>query len=89
MVLICCYRQWLSNTAHFGPSLLESQYEIDGTWQELEKGGISTLCEAAAIAGRLQLERYRGDAKADAAAPDAARICKLAKNLDHSARILR
>ncbi|KAL8456138.1 hypothetical protein Emag_000023 [Eimeria magna] len=81
-------RRWLSSNSVFGPTLLTSQYQIDGSWDALEKGERPDLSKAGAAAADFQ-RHQRLRAKNVAAAADATIVGSLASSIQHKASLLR
>ncbi|KAL8429516.1 hypothetical protein Efla_007156 [Eimeria flavescens] len=81
-------RRWLSSSAVFGPTLLTAQFQIDGSWDALEKGQELGLPAAAAAAAGLQQHRW-SQAMSVGAAPDATAVGALAISIQNKAALLR
>ncbi|KAL8449914.1 hypothetical protein Emed_002877 [Eimeria media] len=81
-------RRWLSSNSVFGPTLLTSQYQIDGSWDALERGERPELSKAAAAAADFQ-QHQRLRATNAAAAADATVVGALASSIQQKASLLR
>ncbi|CDJ36192.1 LOW QUALITY PROTEIN: uncharacterized protein EMH_0010010 [Eimeria mitis] len=81
-------RRWLSSSTVFGSSFLSTQFQISGSWEDLEQGHRPELSKKAAVAAHCQQQQQlqAGDFKS---APDAFASGAAANSLRQQAALLR
>ncbi|CDI80313.1 hypothetical protein, conserved [Eimeria praecox] len=81
-------RRWLCSSTLFGPNFLSTQYQIDGSWEELEHGQRPELSTKAAAAAHFQ-EQQQLQAGDFRSAPDALASGAAANSMRKQAALLR